>query len=255
MIPEQGRTPDMRKGSGIYSYVLYMFGALVLLMAGLLAACSGIPPSVRQVFPLHQTNTSYRTNWTATNICSGTRDSIFLKLGYIDRVQLMKMSIRYKTSSQSDGPVKPLVTVFHFSLSNGRKDRIRVNTLDSYILDSGGRQYSALDYETYRDAFPVTFEQSSVYNFLYDRGLTETTNSKESKKPAASGRTPLFVEGLVRQQSNVSGFIVFPFISELSPTLSVVLSGIRHLDDKDKPSGKTDFRFDFIQSLRRMEEP
>jgi hypothetical protein len=219
------------------------------VLAVLFSGCASQPAIIRQIIPVSETNSTFVTNHASINRISKEQDGVTVGLHFIDRAELFEMLRKNKSQNQGSGGVDPVMTTFLFEIKNSRKARIKVDQKTIVLLDGLGGQFPAFDQDSFKEQYPSTFEQTTQYFFLFDKYITDPDQKSSSKS-----RKALFQGGYVYPGARVSGILTFDRVSELAKKISIIIPDIQYFDEKDKPDKKADFRFDFIQSIRRLGE-
>ncbi len=209
----------------------------------LIFSCSQNPAIIRKIYPLIQTNNTISTNYGSPDFLSQTKDGLTLDLGFINRNNLYKLA-RANNKNFAGDRTLPLLSVFRLQIQNNSPDDIQLDLKDIVITASDNSSIPILDMDSFKTLYPNLFDQTHEYSFLFYTNIIYTNKGKSS---------PLFKSGTISPSETKESILVFPFINEMTHTMTLKITNISFLKDK-KRTLKKDFSFQILQTITRYEE-
>ena len=226
----------------------------LILLSGFVSfvymACSMQPAIVRTVYPVQTHNTAVVTNYTSTNRSTLQQDNIVITLQYLNKKDLYYLAKKNKNPYTDDG-VAPVLSVFKIIIKNNSNDKIKIDKDLIVLLDGTGHQYNALNYDSYRQMYPATYERSSDYSFLFGQTFIEPKSYSSDYYKREEVKRTLFSGGYIYKNVEVTGILSFPRLSELVKKFTIIIPDVE-VYEGSKVRKKTDFNFVFIQTIDRI---
>jgi len=207
------------------------------------------PAIVRVLYPVESLETQ-TTNYSKTNYEAISKDNVDISLQYLDKKDLYYLAKRNRNPYTSDG-TRPLLTVFKIVVHNRRSDKIKINKDLIVLLDDQGHQYNALNFESFRQMFPSTYERSMDYNFLFAQNFVEPKRYSSDYYKKEEVKKNLFQGGYIYKKIEVTGLISFVRLTEMTKQLTIIIPDVELYEDK-KIIKKIDFKFTFVQTVERI---
>jgi len=207
------------------------------------------PAIVRVLYPVDSVQ-NQTTNYSKTNYDAISKDNVDISLQYLDKKDLYYLAKRNKNPYTSEG-IAPILTVFKIVVHNKRPDKIKINKDLIVLLDDQGHQYNALNFESFKQMFPSTYEKSLDYNFLFAQNFVEPKHYSSDYYKKEEVKKNLFQGGYIYKKIEVTGLVSFVRLTEMTKLLTIIIPDVE-LYKNNKIIKKIDFKFTFVQTVERI---